>query len=141
MLQNNTALAFKQPIIALVALGASITFLQTLYHFSFWTTIIGATLLQILHTYGHAQPASRAECVTYAAVWALCLLLTISWFLTGLNILFFSHLPRLATTINGMSLRLDYFDILMFVCWLLAFLIVSNREIQHLKRPQVERAL
>ena len=141
MLQNSSTQPFKQLITVLVALTATLSLLLASARFSLWTTIIGITLFFILYTYGHPQPASRGESFTFAAVWSLCLLLTIGWPLTGLTLVIFRSLPMFAGRMYGMYIGIDYFNIVLFICWLVAFLVVSSRERQRISRPQLAESI
>jgi hypothetical protein len=123
---------FKQAITALVAVVASLSLLIDGNNFNLWTTIVGITLLIVLHTYGYSKPTSRNESITYAAVWSLCLILAVGgiiFFTTSSIIPLMPFFTFKIGALHVQPLPLGLYT-LIFIIWLIAFVIKSKNKSQ-----------
>lgn len=130
IMQDNTNLLFKQLTTVLVALAGSVSLLISGGQFNLWTTIVGITLFLVLHTYGRPASEARSERVTFGAVWSLCILLAVGWLLSLLMQLFGSNLYIWGVIIGGVRIKPFTLSTFAFICWLVAFVIVSRGGLQ-----------
>ena len=129
-MQDNSNLLFKRFTTISVALVGTISLLISTGQFNLWTTIVGITLFLVLYTYGHPASESRSESVTFGAIWSLCLLLVVGWLFSLFMEFFGNNLSALSVIIEGIRVKLLTASTFAFICWLVAFIIVSKRELR-----------
>lgn len=131
-MQDKSDTFLKRLVVVLVALTGTISLIISEGQVNLWTTIVGITLFLVLYAYGRPNITSRFEGLAFSATCSLCIILAIGWLLSFLGS--WSYWPH--WIVNGVVIKPFAPNTLIFICWLVASLIISRYSLKKLTITQ-----